>query len=127
MKTPKITTEESQILNVSRQLTVYMIEKNVAGINRIVDADFTLTHITGYVQPKNEWFAEIESEGMKYYSYQEVNTSVEFDGEKAIFTGKNLLDARIWGSRNIWRLQQVMTFEKRNGQWIIMKSVALTF
>ena len=120
-------TEELQIIEVTRQLTDLMIDKNTKAINSIVNTDFTLTHITGYVQSKNDWFSEIESERMKYYSYQEVKTSVKIEGNKATFIGQNLLDARIWGSRNKWRLQQTMQLEKRNGKWIILKSVATTF
>ncbi|OCB68984.1 nuclear transport factor 2 family protein [Flavobacterium glycines] len=119
--------DKSQVLDVTRQLTQLMIDKNTAAMNKILDANFTLTHITGYVQPKEEWFSEIESERMKYYSYKEVKITVKIDGDKAIFVGQNLLDARIWGTRNNWRLQQTMQLEKRNGKWIILKSVATTF
>ena len=118
---------ESQVLDVTRQLTELMIERNTLAIDKIVDAHFTLTHITGYVQSKEEWFSEIESERMKYYSYKEVKTTVKIAGDKATFIGQNILDARIWGSRNNWRLQQTMQLEKRNGKWIILKSVASTF
>jgi hypothetical protein len=123
----EIESNETQILQVTQQLTELMIKKDTAAIGKIVATDFTLTHITGYVQSKAEWFAEIESEGMKYYSYKEVKTSVKIDGDKATFVGQNLLDARIWGSRNNWRLQQTMQLEKRGGNWIILKSVATTF
>ena len=79
------------------------------------------------MQPKEEWFAEIEIERMKYYSYKEVKTVVKIDGDKATFVGQNLLDARIWGTRNIWHLQQTMQLEQRNGKWIILTSAATTF
>jgi len=125
METDK--TDTIQVLEVTRRLTELMIDRNTVAISKIVDTNFTLTHITGYVQSKAEWFAEIESERMKYYSYQEVKTTVNIDGHKAIFVGQNLLDARIWGSRNKWRLQQTMQLEKRNGKWIILQSVATTF
>jgi hypothetical protein len=127
METDKTDTNESQVLEVTRQLIQLMIEKKTAAINKIVDADFKLTHITGYVQSKEEWFSEIESERMKYYSYKEVKTTVNIDGDKATFVGQNLLDARIWGSRNTWRLQQAMQLEKRNEKWTILKSVASIF
>ncbi len=127
MKMDSIEDDKSQVLDVTRQLTELMIDKNTTAIDKIVDANFTLTHITGYVQPKEEWFSEIESERMKYYSYKEVKITVKIDGDKAIFVGQNLLDARIWGTRNNWRLQQTMQLEKRNGKWIILKSVATTF
>lgn len=127
METTNNKNDEAQILALVRQLTQLMIERNTIEMNKIFDKDFTLTHITGYVQPKEEWFAEIEKESMKYYSYREVNTSVKINGDKAEFIGQNILDARIWGSRNNWRLQQTMQLEKRNGKWIILKSVAKTF
>ncbi len=119
--------DKSQVLEVTRQLTTLMIDKNTLGMNKILDTHFTLTHITGYVQPKVEWLSEIESESMKYYSYKEVKTIVKIEENKATFVGQNLLDARIWGSRNTWRLQQTMYLEKRNEKWIILKSVATTF
>lgn len=121
------TDNKTQILDVTRQLTDFMIDQNTAGMNKIVDVNFKLTHITGYVQSKEEWFAEIESERMKYYSYQEVKTSVTIEGDKATFVGQNLLDARIWGTRNTWRLQQTMLLEKQNKSWVILKSTAVIF
>jgi hypothetical protein len=52
--------DETQILSVARQLTQLMIEGNTTAIAAIVDEHFTLSHITGYVQSKKEWFAEME-------------------------------------------------------------------
>ncbi|ULQ50763.1 nuclear transport factor 2 family protein [Flavihumibacter fluvii] len=127
MELDKTENDTSQVLAVTRQLTELMIEKNTVAMSKILDKEFTLTHITGYVQPKEEWFSEIESERMKYYSYKEVKTSININGDKATFIGQNILDARIWGTRNNWRLQQTMQLEKRNGKWIILKSVASLF
>lgn len=127
METDKTANIKLQVLEVTRQLTELMIERNTKQMNAILDANFKLTHITGYVQSKQEWFSEIESGRMKYYSYQEIKTSVTIDGDKAVFVGQNILDARIWGTRNNWRLQQTMQFEKQEGKWIIMQSIATTF
>jgi hypothetical protein len=119
--------DEAQVLAVTQQLTELMIKRNTGEMAKIVDKNFTLTHITGYVQSKEEWFAEIERESMKYYSAKEVVHTVQINGNKAEFMNRNLLDARICGSRNTWRLQQEMQLEKRNGKWIILNSVASTF
>ncbi|WP_221407943.1 nuclear transport factor 2 family protein [Proteiniphilum sp. X52] len=123
----QMTNDEAQILALTRKFTQLMIDRNTAELDKMVDKDFSLTHITGYVQPKAEWFKEIEQESMKYYSAEEVSRSITVNGDTAEFVQRNLLDARIWGSRNKWRLQQTMTLEKRNGTWIILKSVARTF
>jgi hypothetical protein len=127
METLQAADNQSEVISLTRQLTQLMIDRNTKELNKILDPDFTLTHITGYVQSKKEWLSEIESERMKYYSYKEVKTSVEIKGNKASFTGQNVLDARIWGSRNNWRLQQTMKLENRDGKWIILNSVATTF
>ncbi|GAA5089879.1 nuclear transport factor 2 family protein [Chryseobacterium ginsengisoli] len=119
--------EELQIIEVTRQLIDLMIRKDISGINKILDINFILTHITGYVQSKKEWFLEIESEQMKYYSYTEVKTTVSIRGDEATFVGQNILDAKIWGSRNKWHLQQKMHLEKHEGKWFIMNSVASIF
>lgn len=122
-----LNTDEAQVLAVVQQLADLMIKRDTAAMNTILDKDYTLTHMTGYVQPKAEWFDEVRKESMKYYSAKEVHHSVTINGNMATVTMQNLVDARIWGSRNTWRLQQKMTLEKRAGQWIILKSVASTF
>jgi hypothetical protein len=119
--------DKMEVLKVCKQLTELMIARDTAAMAKIVDERFTLTHITGYLQSKAEWFAEVQSERMKYYAYKEVKSEVKIGDDKATFVGQNILDARIWGSRNNWRLQQKMDLEKRNGKWIILRSVATTF
>ena len=127
MNTTTSSRDSAQVIAVTRKLTNLMIERNIAEMDKIVDERFTLTHITGYKQPKAEWFTEIESESMKYYGYKEVSTSVKINGNRAEFIGRNQLDARIWGARNNWWLKQKMQLEKRNDKWIILNSVASTF
>ena len=119
--------EEGAILTTVRQLAQLMIARDTASMNNILDEHYTLTHMTGYVQPKLEWFNEVQKETMKYYSAKEVGHQVTLNGNKAEVTVKNMVDACIWGSRNTWPLQQKMTMEKRNGKWIILQSIASTF
>ncbi len=121
------TVEEQEVIKVTDHLTELMIAKDLKSLNQLLDKDFTLTHITGYLQPKSEWLKEIETESMKYYSFQPIKREVEINGNKAKVIQQNILDARIWGTRNNWHLQQVFQLEKRNGDWIILKSVASIF
>jgi hypothetical protein len=115
------------VYNVVKQLAELMIARDTAAMTSILDKGFTLTHITGYVQPKAEWLNEVVRESMKYYSAQEVSHTISINGNVADVTIRNMVDARIWGSRNTWRLQQKMRLEKRNDKWIILYSIASTF
>lgn len=122
-----MTTEETQIIAVTDSVTEYLIDRNLDGLKSILDKNFTLTHITGYVQSRKEWFSEIETEGMKYYSAKKIKHEVNINDKEAVSTFQHLLDARIWGSRNTWRLQQKMNLEKRGNHWIVINSIASTF
>lgn len=121
------TNGEAPVMAIVRKLADLMIARDTTAMNTILDDQYTLTHLTGYVQTKAEWFAEVERESMKYYSAKELNHAVKITGNRADVTVQNLVDARIWGSRNTWRLQQKMQLEKREGRWVILKSVASTF
>ncbi|MDO5509278.1 MAG: nuclear transport factor 2 family protein [Weeksellaceae bacterium] len=121
------TEEEKEVIAVTNKLSELMMARDLNGMDKILDEDYSLTHITGYHQSKKEWFDEVRKESMKYYSVEEVSKLVKIDGNKAEVIDRNLVDARIWGSRNTWRLQQILKFEKRDGKWIILESVASTF
>ena len=64
---------------------------------------------------------------MEYCSSLERGTSVEITGDTAVLVGKNVVDATILGSRSTWNLQLTTTYERRNGEWIALKTVATTF
>ena len=119
--------DTKEVYAVVNKLSKLMIARDTSSMTKILDEDFTLTHITGYVQPKAEWLNEVEKESMKYFSAKEVNHEIKIAGNTADVMFQSLIDARIWGSRNIWRLQQKMKLEKRNGTWIILSSIASTF
>lgn len=123
----EMSTAEAEVLATVRQLAELMIKRDTVAMNKILDEHYTLTHMTGYVQPKAEWFDEVQKESMKYYSAKEVHHDVTIKDNNASVTVQNLVDARIWGTRNTWRLQQVMQLKKRDGRWFILKSVASTF
>lgn len=119
--------DSNELLAVVKRLAEHMIARDTVAMNEILDKDYTLTHMTGYVQPRAEWLNEVAKESMKYYSAEEVNHTIEVNGDTAEVMIQSMVDARIWGSRNTWRLQQKMKLEKRNGVWIILSSVASTF
>lgn len=119
--------DEFEVAKTVRLLSDLMIKKDTAEMNKILDENFTLTHITGYVQSKLEWFNEVSRETMKYYSSNEVSFTSKLNDNRVDVTVQNLVNARIWGIENTWRLEQKMKLEKRNDKWIILQSIATTF
>lgn len=120
---------EEKIKQLYRLENKAMVEKDLVTLNHILTEDMTLTHMTGYVQPKMEWIDQIQNEEMKYYSSVEENvTDIQINGDHASLIGHNQVKARIWGGGvNTWPLQMKMYFQKINGQWKITKQEASTY
>lgn len=116
-----------EVYRVVKKLGEAIIKIDTDLLSIILDSQFTLTHITGYVQTKKDWIHEIVEESMKYYSINELEHVIHLNENKASVRMRSLVDARIWGHRNTWRLQQNLELEKRNEDWIILNSVASIF
>lgn len=95
-----------------------MENRDIATMSRLMADDLTLVHITGRRQSKSEWLEDIRSEAMRYYDIKLENLNIRITGNRAIATYLSVLDARIYGSRNVWRLNSTMYLEKRNGTWL---------
>ena len=101
-----------------------MMKGDVAGLDGILAEDFTLTHMTGYVQSKAEWLAAIESGEMQYHRMGTVEAIISAEGTTPGLTARTLTDATIWGSRATWRLTLRSWFEPRGDDWVVARTVA---
>lgn len=116
-----------------------MIAKDTKTLRELIVPGSMLTHMTGYVQPLDEWLSQIESEEMQYYSWDEdaiKDYSWDEDAIKDIIVsenrassiGQSRVRARVWGiGPSVWRLQITMSCEKVDGVWKIANQVAHTY
>jgi len=89
--------------------------------------DFTLTHMTGYLQAKQEWLARMRAGQFVYHDAQERGVSLHVDGDTARLVGRIVTDAAVYGSRATWPLQLTMDFIRQSGRWLAARSVATTW
>lgn len=116
-----------QVVGAHRAMYRGMLERDTAVLDELLADDYTLTHMTGYEQPKREWLAQIDSGRMRYHSAQPHDTAVEVDGDTAVLVGRDVVDATIWGSRGTWNLQLTTTYQRCGDAWIAVRTVAATF
>lgn len=121
--------DQAQIIKLYRQENQAMVQKDVVTLNHILMMNMTLTHMTGYVQPKMEWIDQIQNGDMKYYSSREESIKdIQINGNEASLVGQNQVKASVWGGGiNTWPLQMKMFFKKENGKWLIAKQIASTY
>jgi hypothetical protein len=101
-----------------------MVGADVAELDAILADEFTLTHVTGYVQAKAEWLDAIETGQMQYHRMETVEATLSTEGTVPALTARTLTDATIWGSRATWRLTLRSWFEPHGDGWVITRTVA---
>ena len=104
-----------------------MVAGDVAGLDSILAEEFTLTHMTGYVQSKAEWLDAIDTGQMQYHRIETVEATFNSEGTAPGLTARTLTDATIWGSRATWRLTLRSWFEPHGEEWVIARTVASTW
>lgn len=122
-------TDEEAIVDLYRQENQAMVDKDVVKLNNILAPSMKLQHMTGYVQPKQEWIDQIQNGDMKYFaSNEEQVKNIQVNGNHASLVGQNRVKASVWGSGvATWPLQMKMEFAKDNGKWIITNQKASTY
>lgn len=122
-------TEYEELANLYCSINDAMVAKDIKKLREIILDGAVLVHMTGYVQPVEEWYQQIESEDMLYYSWQEESIKdIYIEGNRASLIGQSRVKARIWGvSAYTWPLQIKVSFEKKEGKWYVSKQLASTY
>ena len=121
--------DEEAVVEVYRAENRAMVERDQATLERILAETMTLTHMTGYVQPRQEWIAQIMDGKMKYYSSTEERVfDVVVEGYQASLVGQNRVKASVWGGGvSTWPLQMRVNLKRQAGRWQIVSQVASTY
>ena len=117
---------DAQVVHATYQsMYRFMVERDVERLGALLDESFVLVHMTGRRQPKVEFLNSVATGELRYYSQIEESCPVHVTGDTATCRGRSLVEASPFGAgRSTWRLQQDLDFVKRDGRWLITRSVA---
>jgi Domain of unknown function (DUF4440) len=107
-----------------------MMAGDAAALGDELARDFSLTHMTGYVQTRDEWLQQVADGEMTYHSIQDVDARVvdaKADPGAPVVVARTRTDATIWGGRGLWRLQLEIHFTQHDGLWLAERTVASTW
>lgn len=119
--------EKSDIASLYRAHFDAMIAQDIEKLDKMLTDDYHLVHMSGVDQTKNEWLNHVASGEMRYFSTREESNVIQINGNSATLTGRNIVDARIYGFRNSWHLEQKMDLIKKNGKWYFTHSTATSY
>jgi len=109
--------------------TKAMIDGDTAAMRDLTMPNTIAEHITGYEQPREEWYSQIESGYFDYHSVTPHSTEIVFiDADTATVTGRSTVDVTINGSRGSWNLASTTTWHRQSdGRWLSGNSKAETY
>jgi ketosteroid isomerase-like protein len=121
--------DTGEILGILQAYHAAMVAARTDQLGDLIDDDYSLVHITGYVQPKDEWFDVIRSGQFDYHriDIEEQALSVSVSGDSATVTGRGVFDATINGMQAPWRLRFEMNWSRQRGAWRIMSARYASF
>ena len=105
-----------------------MIAKDTEVLERLLDEDFVLIHMTGMRQSKMEFIGTITNGILNYYSYEDSDIEINDFGSSAYIIGKSRVNAAVFGgARRTWPLQLEIDLVKKGNEWKITKIKASTY
>jgi ketosteroid isomerase-like protein len=120
-------TTRDEVLAAFQEHLRAMTAGDTDALDSLLDRDFTLTHMTGYVQPKHEWLTEMDERLFVYHRIQERSTTVDVEGDTAHVVGRTVTDATVYGMRANWHLQLTVDYVRTDDGWTAVRSVATTW
>ena len=105
-----------------------MIAKDTAVLGSMLDDSFVLVHMTGMRQAKHDYLRAIANGTLNYYSCDGTRLEISVNGENARMTGRSRVAAAVFGGgKHTWRLRLDMKFLLKNGECLIVETVASTW
>jgi hypothetical protein len=126
MATPAV---EAEVLQVVGAYHTAMVGARTDELDALLDAGFALVHLTGYVQPREEWLEVVRDGQFDYHriDVDERSLAVTVTGPAAMVKGRGIFDATINGMRSPWRLQFTLRLAKHRDRWILMHARYTSF
>lgn len=122
-----IDADRDAVLECFRDQITAMVTGDTAALDAMLPEEFTLTHMTGYEQPKSEWLAEMRAGQFGYHRIDQELVTVDVGHDTAVLDARTFTDATVYGSRATWRLHLTQSYQRTDGQWTTTRSDATTW
>ena len=114
--------DQEEVLERFIEFQYAMIEKDFEKLNELLEDNYTLTHMSGKTQTKDEYIGEIMDGTLNYYKSIINNPIIMIkEKDKALLKADVTLDAKVYGMKGTWTLHSEQTMEKINEKWYLSK------
>ncbi|MBQ9596347.1 MAG: nuclear transport factor 2 family protein [Synergistaceae bacterium] len=120
--------QKNEIKNIYFEMYSCMINKDISGLEKLLDDSFVLVHMTGMRQSKHEYLNAIKDGTLNYFSEETEHIEVAINGDTASLTGQSRVNASVFGGgRHTWQLELDIDLIHKHGQWLMTEARASTY
>jgi len=118
----QLNSSQLEVLEKFKAFQQAMIDKDAEKLNELMDDDYTLTHMSGKVQTKQEYIDDIINGVLNYYHSTIIEPEINILDEKhARFDSDVELDAKVYGIKGTWTLNTCIFLKRIDDGWIMSK------
>lgn len=110
--------EEISVLYTAARYCEAMCDADIDTLKELTLEENTYAHMSGRVQTRQEYFADIANGALDYFNIGMENPIIDVDGDIADITYTSVLDANAYGAKGVYRMKGTHHFEKIDGKWI---------
>ena len=113
--------KQNEVLERFKEFQQAMIDKDEKTLNEIMDESYTLTHMSGKIQTKQEYIEDIMDGVLNYYHSTIKEPKIIVNDIYARLTADVELDAKVYGIKGNWTLNTSITMKKIDDKWYLSK------
>ena len=110
--------EQTEVLFAQASYCQAMCDADIDALRALVAADKTFAHMSGRVQTREEYFADIANGSLNYFTIGMEDPAVTVSGNHATVQYTAVLNANAYGARGTYRMSGAHAWEKRGGAWV---------
>lgn len=120
--------DKTQLIILYENMYQFMVRKDTDNLANILSDEFTLHHMTGMVQNKQEFLKAVRQGVLNYFAADHEKIDVQITEDHAELIGDSRVLAAVFGGgRHTWRLRQTISCKKENDAWLMEKSIASVY
>lgn len=113
------TPEEQEVIDTIVDFQEAMINKDEDALNNIINDNYTLTHMSGKKQTKQEYINEIMDNTLNYYKSVLNIKDISINNNEATVHFDNTLTAKVYGISGTWTLNSTLLLKKTDDEWCL--------
>ena len=112
--------DELAVLHAQAEYCQAMTDADTDAMRNLVSEDMVYTHMSGMKQSREEYFADVESGRLRYYTIGIEDPVISVDGDKGMITYTSVLNADAYGAIGTYRIKGTHHYDLRDGRWILV-------